>query len=129
MMTTQQQNLRQYYSENLWLYLEIKITKATQMFTGKPFVIELNESQKNSFVDLFRGKSKVKREQSFYNLFHSRRKKRLRDLIDSVETNCKRKIPKSANRLEYKNIYFTPDSCVTELSYLELVSLRKKMAA
>lgn len=126
-MINQQSEFRQYYSENLWLYIQIKITGATQMFTGKPFLIQLNEKQKNSFVDLFRGKSDKKREQSFYNLFHSRRKKRLRHLIDSVETTRKRKIPKSANRLEYKNIYFTPNSCVTELDYSELVSIRKKI--
>lgn len=126
-MTTRQAEFRQYYSENLWLYLEIKITKATQMFTGKSFVIQLNEEQKNSFVDLFRGNSEQKRKQSFYNLFHSRRKKRLRDFIDSVETTRKRKIPKSANRIEFRNIYFTPNSCVTELDYSELVSIRKKI--
>lgn len=128
-MINQQSEFRQYYSENLWLYIQIKITGATQMFTGKPFLIQLNEKQKNSFVDLFRGKSDKKREQSFYNLFHSRRKKRLRYFIDSVETTRKRKIPKSANRIEFRNIYFTPNSCVTELSYPELVSIRKKMAA
>jgi hypothetical protein len=114
-MSTKQLEFRQYYSENLWLYIDIKVNKATQMFTGKPFIVQLSNQQKSSFVDLLRGKSNKKREQAFY------------DFINSVETTCKRNIPMPTNRFEFKYIYFTPSSCVTELSSSELKKLRKKI--
>ena len=114
-MVTRRKELSQYYCNNLWQFVEIRNTDATQMFTGKKFTITLNNAQKVAFVSIF---CDIKR--------NSQIKQALETFIDSIETSNER-WTNVTNRWEYKRIFFTPNGCETELDHSEIVALRRKM--